>query len=124
MKTLSKFSGILFIFFLLLISPYSYSESAEISQHMMTENPLEDTACGTPLSTDNFTITDETAYWWLLIDGVSEGDAVMQDEVFGPLMALISYNDLDELVENLKKFKDFENPNYYNIQVFKKISKQ
>lgn len=28
---------------------------------------------------------------------------------------------LDELVVNYDKFKDFENPNYYNIQVFKKI---
>jgi len=25
------------------------------------------------------------------------------------------------LVENLEKFKDFENPNYYNIQVFKRL---
>jgi len=31
---------------------------------------------------------------------------------------------IKELVENLNEFKDFENPNYYNIQVFKKISKQ
>ncbi|HYV91091.1 MAG TPA: SDR family oxidoreductase [Chitinophagales bacterium] len=28
---------------------------------------------------------------------------------------------LDELVTNLDKFKDFDNPNYYNIQVFKKL---
>lgn len=28
---------------------------------------------------------------------------------------------LDELTENLGKFKDFDNPNYYNIQVFKKL---
>ncbi|HUM47688.1 MAG TPA: hypothetical protein PLD84_12235, partial [Chitinophagales bacterium] len=28
---------------------------------------------------------------------------------------------LDELVHNYDKFKDFDNPNYYNIQIFKKI---
>jgi nucleoside-diphosphate-sugar epimerase len=28
---------------------------------------------------------------------------------------------LDELTENLGKFKDFDNPNYYNIQVFRKL---
>ncbi len=38
-----------------------------------------------------------------VMDGVSEGDAVMQEEVFGPLMSLISYRDLDELVDNLKR---------------------
>ena len=29
---------------------------------------------------------------------------------------------LDDLIENLDRFKDFDNPNYYNIQVFKKLS--
>ena len=33
--------------------------------------------------------------------------------------------DVDDIVENLvnnmEKFKDFENPNYYNIQVFKNL---
>lgn len=29
---------------------------------------------------------------------------------------------LDNLIGNLDKFKDFENPNYYNIQTFKNIS--
>ncbi len=29
---------------------------------------------------------------------------------------------IQDLVQNLDKFKDFDNPNYYNIQVFKKIS--
>ncbi|MBA3648026.1 MAG: SDR family oxidoreductase [Chitinophagales bacterium] len=28
---------------------------------------------------------------------------------------------LDELVENYSRFQDFDNPNYYNIQVFKKL---
>ena len=28
---------------------------------------------------------------------------------------------VENLVENLEKFKDFENPNYYNIQVFKRL---
>jgi len=28
---------------------------------------------------------------------------------------------IKDLVENLDKFKDFDNPNYYNIQVFKKM---
>jgi nucleoside-diphosphate-sugar epimerase len=31
---------------------------------------------------------------------------------------------IEDLVKNLDKFNDFDNPNYYNIQVFKKISKQ
>lgn len=31
---------------------------------------------------------------------------------------------IEELVENRDKFKDFDNPNYYNIQVFKKIAKK
>jgi nucleoside-diphosphate-sugar epimerase len=29
---------------------------------------------------------------------------------------------LDDLIDNLDKFKDFDNPNYYNIQVFRKLS--
>lgn len=29
---------------------------------------------------------------------------------------------LDNLIDNLDKFNDFDNPNYYNIQVFKKIN--
>lgn len=28
---------------------------------------------------------------------------------------------LDNLIENVDKFKDFDNPNYYNIQVFKQV---
>jgi nucleoside-diphosphate-sugar epimerase len=31
---------------------------------------------------------------------------------------------IEDLVENREKFEDFDNPNYYNIQVFKKISKK
>jgi nucleoside-diphosphate-sugar epimerase len=31
---------------------------------------------------------------------------------------------IEDLVENRDKFQDFANPNYYNIQVFKKISKK
>ena len=31
---------------------------------------------------------------------------------------------IEDLVENREKFKDFDNPNYYNIQIFKKISKK
>lgn len=31
---------------------------------------------------------------------------------------------IEELVGNREKFQDFANPNYYNIQVFKKISKK
>lgn len=30
---------------------------------------------------------------------------------------------IEDLVKNLDKFKDFDNPNYYNIQVFKKVAK-
>jgi len=29
---------------------------------------------------------------------------------------------LDDLIENYENFKDFDNPNYYNIQVFKKLA--
>ncbi|MDX2431594.1 MAG: aldehyde dehydrogenase family protein [Bacteroides sp.] len=38
-----------------------------------------------------------------VMDGVQPGDAVMKEEIFGPLMALISYSDLDQVIENLKK---------------------
>jgi nucleoside-diphosphate-sugar epimerase len=31
---------------------------------------------------------------------------------------------IEDLVENREKFSDFDNPNYYNIQVFKNISKK
>jgi nucleoside-diphosphate-sugar epimerase len=31
---------------------------------------------------------------------------------------------VEELVKNREKFQDFANPNYYNIQMFKKISKK
>ncbi|MCK4836060.1 MAG: NAD(P)-dependent oxidoreductase [Candidatus Aminicenantes bacterium] len=34
------------------------------------------------------------------------------------------YAIVEDLVENMDKFKDFENPDYYNIQVFKKLKKQ
>ena len=37
-----------------------------------------------------------------VLDGVQSADAVMQEEIFGPVMALISYSDLDLLVEKLK----------------------
>ncbi|MCK4746286.1 MAG: aldehyde dehydrogenase family protein, partial [Bacteroidales bacterium] len=38
-----------------------------------------------------------------VLDGVEPGDAVMQDEVFGPVMPLLTYNNLDELLGRLKK---------------------
>ncbi len=38
-----------------------------------------------------------------VLDGVQPGDPIMQEEVFGPVMALISYSDLDQLVETLKQ---------------------
>ena len=31
---------------------------------------------------------------------------------------------VEDLINNREKFKDFENPNYYNIQVFKKLPKK
>jgi len=31
---------------------------------------------------------------------------------------------LESLIENLDKFKDFDNPNYYNIQIFKNLPEQ
>lgn len=38
-----------------------------------------------------------------VMDGVVPEDAVMQEEIFGPLMAVLSYSDLDKLVETLKR---------------------
>jgi hypothetical protein len=29
---------------------------------------------------------------------------------------------VDNLIDNMDKFTDFENPNFYNIQVFKKLT--
>ena len=37
-----------------------------------------------------------------IMDEVRPGDPVMQDEIFGPLLPVLSYNNLDELVESLK----------------------
>jgi len=31
---------------------------------------------------------------------------------------------VEDLVENLDRFKDFDNPNYYNIQVFKRLARE
>ena len=31
---------------------------------------------------------------------------------------------VENLVQNMDKFKDFDNPNYYNIRVFEKLSKK
>ena len=32
-------------------------------------------------------------------------------------------NIVESLLENLEKFNDFDNPNYYNINVFKSLKK-
>jgi aldehyde dehydrogenase (NAD+) len=37
-----------------------------------------------------------------LIDGVEESDPIMQEEIFGPLLPLLSYESLDDLIELLK----------------------
>jgi len=37
-----------------------------------------------------------------IMDGVSQDDPVMQEEVFGPLLPVLSYSKLEELVESLK----------------------
>jgi aldehyde dehydrogenase (NAD+) len=37
-----------------------------------------------------------------ILDRVEPGDAVMQEEIFGPLLPVLSYKRLDELVETLK----------------------
>lgn len=42
-------------------------------------------------------------------------------EIFGFEPAGSIYSIVDDLYENLEKFKDFENPNYYNIQIFRKL---
>jgi aldehyde dehydrogenase (NAD+) len=38
-----------------------------------------------------------------VLDGVAPDDAVMQEEIFGPVMALLPYKDLDFLTETLKR---------------------
>ena len=38
-----------------------------------------------------------------VMDGVTPSDPVMQDEVFGPVMPILSYTDLDELIGVLKR---------------------
>ncbi|MCK4751116.1 MAG: aldehyde dehydrogenase family protein, partial [Bacteroidales bacterium] len=38
-----------------------------------------------------------------VMDGVTPADPVMQDEVFGPVMPILSYTDLDSLVDTLKR---------------------
>ncbi len=35
--------------------------------------------------------------------GVQPGDAIMQEEIFGPVMALLTYTDLEKLVQTLKQ---------------------
>ena len=37
-----------------------------------------------------------------VMDGISSGDKVMQEEVFGPLLPVLSYNNLDELLDGLR----------------------
>ena len=37
-----------------------------------------------------------------IMDGVGPGDPVMKEEIFGPLLPVLSYENLDELVESLK----------------------
>jgi len=38
-----------------------------------------------------------------IMDGVEPGDRVMEEEVFGPLLPVLTYRDLDALVDKLKK---------------------
>ncbi len=38
-----------------------------------------------------------------VLDGVEPGDPIMKEEVFGPLLPLLSYRHLDELLQRLKK---------------------
>lgn len=38
-----------------------------------------------------------------IMDGVTHDDPVMQEEVFGPLLPVLSYSKLDELLESLKR---------------------
>ncbi|MEN8228624.1 MAG: aldehyde dehydrogenase family protein [Bacteroidota bacterium] len=37
-----------------------------------------------------------------IMDGVAPGDKVMQEEVFGPVLPVLTFNDLDKLLETLK----------------------
>ena len=36
------------------------------------------------------------------MDNVSEGDAVMGEEIFGPIMPILTFDDFDEMVDSLK----------------------
>lgn len=38
-----------------------------------------------------------------ILDGVSPDDKIMQEEVFGPVLPIMTYSDLDSLIEKLKK---------------------
>lgn len=38
-----------------------------------------------------------------VLHGVTWDDAVMQDEIFGPLMAVMSFNDLDQVIKTIKQ---------------------
>jgi len=38
-----------------------------------------------------------------VLDGVSPGDPILQEEVFGPVMPIISFTDIDKLVDSLKR---------------------
>jgi aldehyde dehydrogenase (NAD+) len=37
-----------------------------------------------------------------VLDNVSESDAVMQEEIFGPILPILTYTDLDALIAHLK----------------------
>ena len=38
-----------------------------------------------------------------VLDGVTENDAVMGEEIFGPIMPILTFDDFDELIESLKE---------------------
>ena len=38
-----------------------------------------------------------------VLDGVTENDAVMGEEIFGPIMPILTFDDFDELIETLKE---------------------
>lgn len=53
-----------------------------------------------------------------LLEGVSENDKVMKEEIFGPILPVITYDDLEEAIQIAKK-----NPNPLSLYVFSKNKK-
>ena len=54
----------------------STSEAIVIKEHVITKDPKENTSCETPIPNYTFSLDDETAYSWILINGAAGGDDI------------------------------------------------